>query len=286
MKVSYMREFVYLVEKLNFTTTANKFFLTQPTLSKHMQIIEDTLGLPLLTRTTHTVEITEAGKAVYDSFKSIICEYDKLSREMERLQHSLSGQLRIGALYYGIKEYVQPFVNDFKKAFPQISVIYVSCQNYQVIEMLRNGTIDIGVVARINEDEIKQFNYIPIVNETLKCMVSSNHPLAKNDGVTLEQLSNETMIYLANESTDLKIFSGKIAYKNAVDAVQIDMVPMMLEENNGFFLAMDTLKNMNNDSVRFIDIEGSNLTMEFGYVFPKNNQYNATNLFMKFIHPL
>ena len=172
MKIQYMMEFVYLVEKLNFTATASEFHLTQPTVSKHVQMLEDALGLPLLARTTHTVEVTEAGGAAYASFKRILQEHDRLMADMERLRHDLSGELRVGVLYYGIREYVQPFVNAFRKALPQIKVIYVSCQNYQVFELLKNGRIDIGIVARVDEEAVAQFDYVPIKREHLKCMIS------------------------------------------------------------------------------------------------------------------
>ena len=61
IKISYLREFVLLAETLNFSKTAEKSYITQPALSRHLALLEDEMGATLMERTTRKVSLTPAG---------------------------------------------------------------------------------------------------------------------------------------------------------------------------------------------------------------------------------
>lgn len=58
MRIEYLREYVRLAQTLSFTKTADEFYITQPTLSKHVQLMERELGASLLVRSTHETTLT------------------------------------------------------------------------------------------------------------------------------------------------------------------------------------------------------------------------------------
>ena len=77
MKLEYMREFLMLAKYKNFTRAADALFITQPGLSKHMDLLEKELGTPLLTRNTHQVALTEDGEQAIKAFQKNLHMFDE-----------------------------------------------------------------------------------------------------------------------------------------------------------------------------------------------------------------
>ena len=85
LKLNYIREFVTLAETLNFSKAAEKLFLAQPALSRHIAIIEEIMGGRLFQRTTRNVSLTPAGEAVYNAFIEILRQYDGAREQVSPL---------------------------------------------------------------------------------------------------------------------------------------------------------------------------------------------------------
>src|SRR3979411_2905008 len=66
IELRHLRAFVAVAEELNFSRAAERLFITQPALSRQIGSLERLLGVALLRRTTHQVELTMAGEALLD----------------------------------------------------------------------------------------------------------------------------------------------------------------------------------------------------------------------------
>ena len=62
MDTLQLRLFISLSQTLNFTKTANEFYVTQPTVSNYITALESSLGVTLLKRNSHSVSLTPEGK--------------------------------------------------------------------------------------------------------------------------------------------------------------------------------------------------------------------------------
>lgn len=76
MKIEYLRELIVLAKHKNYTRAAEELYLTQPALSKHIDLMEKELGTRLVRRNTHQVELTEDGQEAVKAFQKIIRLYD------------------------------------------------------------------------------------------------------------------------------------------------------------------------------------------------------------------
>ena len=98
MKTEYMREFLELATEKNYSLAARKLFISQPTLSRHVQAIEEALGYPLVESSSHGVKLTEYGFSAARSFRKILKEYDLLLETGKNLARRISGTLTLGIL--------------------------------------------------------------------------------------------------------------------------------------------------------------------------------------------
>ena len=78
MDVSHMREVLVLAEHRNFTTAAAELFVSQPKLTRHVNAVEDALGVKLFRHTNHMVELTRAGAVAVKAFAKIADTFDTL----------------------------------------------------------------------------------------------------------------------------------------------------------------------------------------------------------------
>lgn len=77
MNWEYAREAIMLAETLNFSKAADRLFITQSTLSKHISTIEREIGFRIFSRTTSHVELTEHGKIYLESLRRVTDIYDE-----------------------------------------------------------------------------------------------------------------------------------------------------------------------------------------------------------------
>ena len=122
MRVEHMREFVAIRDEGNFSRAARSLFMTQPALSRHVQEMERELGVRLFDRSRHSVTLTEAGERAYKAFRQVIRTYDRLTDDIAGYKAGLSGRLRIGMLYYTIRQDYGDTMERFSAEYPGVEL--------------------------------------------------------------------------------------------------------------------------------------------------------------------
>lgn len=281
MKIEYMREFVALAENLNFSKTADKLFITQPALSRHLAYIEETVGVKLLIRNTHTAELTTAGNKLVQDFRFLLQTYDESIYQTSLLSSGYTGECRIGILYYGVEEYMDPIIHQFRESYPDIKLPFLSCQPPYIMESILKDEIDIGQyiywkrpTASDNSTRKFDFEYIgseergnhiekkvrfhTLGLENFILVVSNNHILANRDRVSISELMDSMFIFFENNkfndyARQLLNIAG-LKYKQYFVAGQVDVLGMVIEETGGVALQPRCIKHMQRTKLKYIDI--------------------------------
>jgi acetyl esterase/lipase len=77
IELRHLRAFVAVAEELNFSRAAERLFFTQPALSRQIRSLERLLGVDLLRRSTHQVELTVAGEALLNRARPMLTDLDE-----------------------------------------------------------------------------------------------------------------------------------------------------------------------------------------------------------------
>lgn len=96
MNVDTLREFLDLAQTRSFTQTARSFSLSQPTLSRHIGMLEQELGFKLFDRSTSSVYLTEAGKVFYEGVAPALASLKAATDRASTVARSVPGAVRIG----------------------------------------------------------------------------------------------------------------------------------------------------------------------------------------------
>ena len=96
-RLDAMRTFVAIVEAGSFSAAAKRLGVSVPAISRRLSGFEERIGMPLLHRTTRSVECTEYGQMYFDRATRILTEIESVELELAGLRHAPAGLLRVSA---------------------------------------------------------------------------------------------------------------------------------------------------------------------------------------------
>ncbi|HHJ16948.1 MAG TPA: LysR family transcriptional regulator [Gammaproteobacteria bacterium] len=117
-----MAIFSAVVEAESFSGAARRLGIAKSAVSKHVSLLEDSIGVRLLNRTTRKLSLTEAGERYYTSCARIVAEAEKANLEVRQLQDHLQGTLRLSCtIAFGTKHIV-PVLHKFRQHHPELKI--------------------------------------------------------------------------------------------------------------------------------------------------------------------
>lgn len=123
MSVEYLREFVVLAEKLNFTSASKALNITQPALSNHIKSLEREFGFVLLERSSSEgARLTKAGRVVYERSERLVRAYEEMVEDARKVQREVSGRIVLQLPRSELCGELIMAVKDFMAHHPNIDV--------------------------------------------------------------------------------------------------------------------------------------------------------------------
>lgn len=145
--VTSLRTFVSVVETKGISAAARRLKLTPSTVSKHISLLEERLGVRLINRTTRRLSITDMGARLYEHALRILQELEAAEAEILEFDRVPKGLLRVTAAPIMAVRHIGPHLSEFTKRYPEISLEMVV--NSQMVDLVNEG---IDVAIRIAAD--------------------------------------------------------------------------------------------------------------------------------------
>lgn len=141
-----LRYFLAVAGEQNFTRAAELLHVAQPALSRQVRQLERELGVELLRRTTHTFELTQAGRFLYERGPVLLDAADELWRLTSSYGTGERGTVSLG---YGVSasyETVPELLRGLMGRLPEIQVTTQVLSTGRILAGVHDGTIDVGAV--------------------------------------------------------------------------------------------------------------------------------------------
>ena len=189
MTLSQLEYIVAVDTYRHFTTAADACHVTQPTLSMQIQKLEDELGILVFDRSRQPVVPTETGLAVLAQARDVLRAARRIPEIISESRNNFQGDLRIGIIPT-LAPYLLPyFIGEFIGKHPAVSVQIQELVTEQIVERLRNGLIDVGlVVTPLGENGITE---MPLFREPFVVYAADSHSLLINETVTPADLQTD-----------------------------------------------------------------------------------------------
>ena len=187
MEIRTLRYFLAVAREENMTRAAEYLHVTQPTLSKQIQSLEDELGKKLFTRHSFHIELTEEGILLRKRAEDLVSMADKIMGEFTALDDVTGGDVFFGlAESYQIR-YLAREIKRFKEIYPGLRYHISSGDTQQVTEKLDKGVLDFAVLAE--EPDTARYRYLTFPKADVWGLVMpSDHPLAEKESILTEDV--------------------------------------------------------------------------------------------------
>jgi len=184
----------YQVAKLgSFTKAGDATFRTQSALSQQIKALEQELDCHLFERIgKRKLRLTSAGERFFEFAEAILEKYDCLKEDLSELQGLQKGRLRIAAPFTTLYHLVPETLKEYIIQFPYVELTILDRSQQVVIELVRNGDIDLGFTL---ESEVpKDLSLLRWKKVETVLMVPVGHPLAEAGCATLRQIAKYSLI--------------------------------------------------------------------------------------------
>lgn len=174
-----LRDLQYLVavaEHRHFGRAAEECYVSQPTLSTQLKKLEAELGIELVERNRGHILLTEAGERIVDRARAVLRETDQIRDIARQANDPGTGTIRLG-LFPTLAPYLLPHVvPNLHAVFPKLELLLVEEKTEILLERLRTGELDVGIMALPVGDD--RLHSEPLFIEEFVLAVPSDHRLA------------------------------------------------------------------------------------------------------------
>ncbi|WP_108944567.1 LysR family transcriptional regulator [Shewanella halifaxensis] len=265
--------FLTLVEVGNYTRAAEKLHLTQPTLTKIIQRLEEHLQQPLLIRNNQKVIATEAGQRLAVSAKKIVGQWHRLQEEMNSLSGLQTGQLRLGVCPM-MGEMIIDLLSQYRQRFPKIDVTIVELGGYAAEQALLNDTLDLTFTA-LPTTHSQDFYSHNLQGYPLLACLPKNHELALKNSLSWQDLAKHPFILYNDDFSLAKLIrrltqQANIELHIAAQSGQWDFIATMVNAQMGLAILPEPICNKLNSSALVYRPLSPDLTWDLALIWRKN----------------
>lgn len=194
IKLKDLRYLVAVADTGHFGKAAARCFVSQPTLSAQLKKLEDYLGVPLIERQPRHALLTPAGADIVRRARLIVEATDEVVDIARAHRDPLAGRLRV-AFLPTIAPYLLPTIAPLlRKALPRLDLLLYEHQTEPMLQRLRAGDIDMGVLAL--PVEMEGLASAALYDEPFVVATPIRHPLAAKKRLRVEDLRGATLLLL------------------------------------------------------------------------------------------
>lgn len=176
------------------TRVAERVGLPQPTISRWLAELGDQLGAPIIAKSGRRVRLTRAGRLLAEAATRSLAALEPGLREVEEELDPEKGRVVLGFLHMLGRSVVPELVRGFRAEHPHVRFGLVQNARHLVVEKLRQGEIDLALVAPPPEGP--EFEWEVLFEQELIVVVPSGHRLESRKAVRLKDLVDEDLIVL------------------------------------------------------------------------------------------
>lgn len=211
MKLSQLRNFVAVVEAGTVRQASRNLHLSQSSISKSLQQLEDELGGEMLHRDSRGVVPTAIGKAFLAHAKIIEAELRHARNDVQTVQGALTGEIRVSASPTVAMALLPRAIVAFQRSRPLVKFSISEDVYPDMLPALRSGDLDFAIClvpARPHDDTL---NFVSLLKDRLVPAVRSDHPIIGTRKLTLANLRDLDWIIYRRSHTGLDIFEQTFA---------------------------------------------------------------------------
>jgi LysR family hca operon transcriptional activator len=285
MELRHLRYFVAVAEEGSLTLAAeNRLHTAQPSLSRQIRDLEHEVGVQLMTRSVRGIELTTAGRAFLDHARLALVQVEAAIEAARRVAHPAKPTFALGFLTGQEMDWLPQVMRVLREELPNIEVSISSQTSPDLAQALLRGKLDLAFMRP--EAQMPDLDYTVIVKEPLVVAMPSDHRLASQTAVALQDIAGELFIGMSNTAPTLKAVIDNYLERSAMDLRPVHtvdnlaMAMSMIASTRGVALLPSYAKNFLPPSVTSRPLDGEAPTIDLVIGYNKTNTSPILGLFL------
>lgn len=223
--------FYYVATELSFSEASKQLYISQSAVSQSIKSLEKRLGQTLFTRSTKRVQLTPEGDILYRHISPAINLIQRAeSQLLDARTHG--GQIRIGVSDTICRHYLLPYLERFRKDYPNAHIKITNQTSTACVELLTTGQVDV-IITNFPNSALNDIYNIKVIKEFRDVfMANKSYTELQEENISLETLHKYPLLMLDQKSTTSAFL------RNLFQSRQLDLVSEIELGSNDVLLDM------------------------------------------------
>jgi LysR family transcriptional regulator, hca operon transcriptional activator len=196
MELRHLRYFVAVAEAGSLTLAAEKrLYTAQPSLSRQIRDLEYEVGVQLMSRSVHGVELTAPGRAFLDHARLALTQAEAAAAAARRAAQPVKPTFAMGFQTGQEVDWLPRATSILCDELPNIEIRVSSDHSTMLADDLQRGKLDIAFLRREQKADLE---YRLVAEEPLVVILPNDHALAQSEAIDPRDLVRETFIGVSN----------------------------------------------------------------------------------------
>ena len=192
MQLNRLWVFYHVARHKSFSRAAEALFLSQPSVSSQVKLLEEACGLKLFDRFGRGSGLTNAGEVLYAYAERIFDLVKEADGAIEELRGADAGTIRISASNTLCAYYLPDVIDRFRRGHPRVEIQMDAGYTENVVDSILKFKSDLGLVGRAIADP--NIVTLPLWEEELVLIVPPGHPFAAGDTIDTSEIKDQPFI--------------------------------------------------------------------------------------------
>ncbi|MBK1622122.1 LysR family transcriptional regulator [Afifella marina] len=211
--IDKLEMFIALAREKHFGRAAEDCRVTQPTLSSAIKQLEDQFGVMLVRRGSRYQGLTPEGQRVLEWARRIVADVRSMQEDLRTARYGLSGHLRIAAIPTALSA-VAELTTPFAEAHPGITFSVLSRTSVEILSLLENLEIDVGITYLDNEP-LGRVTTVPLYEERYAFVTQADGQYAGKMSITWKEVAEAPLCLLTPDMQNRRIVNQKMGEAGA-----------------------------------------------------------------------
>lgn len=199
--------FLTVVDCGSFSQAAKRLLVTPASVMKHMNTLEGRLGVTLLIRSNQGIELTAAGRSLYQDGKKLLAKAEAAVAKAKELEHSQGITIRVGSSMLNPSSVLSNLWSPHRERYPQYKFHIVPYEDTkeQILSVITSlgERIDLLVGAFNSNNMHERANYLILGSYHLCVAVPKGHRLSQKKELSIQDLHGERLMMSKRGDTDI-----------------------------------------------------------------------------------
>ncbi|HDR8183572.1 TPA: LysR family transcriptional regulator [Bacillus thuringiensis] len=226
MNIENIEAFIYVCQLGSFNKAAEALYLTQPSVTARIQSLEREINIKLFHRNGNKISLTEKGEYFFPHAQKILQSYQEAKYGLQQV--TIPYDLVIGSASSISNNILPEILPGFKSEFKDVRIKIVTGHSQDILQKVINKEVDFGIVRTETHPQVES---IRLYNDPIGLFVPRNHILLKEDKVTIEHVSKQSLIFFDYGSMDWLMIHRLFSSNDVSPTISLEVDNMETAKN-------------------------------------------------------